>query len=79
MTQTTTRPDRLAYYRDYYRNIMELDCTDEQRDHELATLMSKMEKHFRIPMLYSEEYNRKNPDIIALYCQVSASRKTLWS
>lgn len=69
--------DRLQYYRDYYRNIMQLDCTDQERDFHLSKLMALMERHFRIPMANNEKYNRNNTAVIELYRQVSNSRVTI--
>ncbi|WP_018130181.1 hypothetical protein [Effusibacillus pohliae] len=78
MTTITEKPDRLAPWREYYQQIMQLDVPDYERDIRLAELMTLMENHFRIPLWRDEEYYRQNPDVIEFYRSVSFSRKTIW-
>lgn len=65
----------LEQIRREYQEIMAADLSDYKRDVKLAELMTKMERHYRIPLLRNPEWEKQNPEIIALYRQISNSRK----
>lgn len=52
----------------------EIEKCKEMRDERLANLMTDMEQAYGIPALNNEEYNKKNPFVIAMYRAVSEAR-----
>lgn len=55
--------------------ILSIQMVKQDRNIKLATLMSKMEQHFKIPALNDEKFNVENKEIIALYRKVSDARE----
>lgn len=60
-----------------YERIMESEVNDREKDKQLAKLMTQMEGEYRIPMLQVKEWEEKNKPVIAMYRQLSMSRKTV--
>ncbi|MED1645579.1 hypothetical protein P4U99_20760 [Brevibacillus agri] len=56
---------------------MESEVNDREKDKQLAKLMTQMEGEYRIPMLQVKEWEEKNKPVIAMYRQLSMSRKTV--
>lgn len=46
----------------------------ELKDKKLSTLMDILEREFNIPMLRTEEYEKQNRAVIALYRKIARSR-----
>lgn len=64
---------KIQNFRD--RFLMIQGCKDDEvRTGCLADLMTDMEGTFHIPLLYDEEFNRKNPVAMALYRDISNAR-----
>lgn len=64
-----------AYYNDQYETIIHSRATQSHKDRQLAQLMTELERHYRIPMLRSAEWEKDNRPVIALYRKISLSRK----
>lgn len=56
-----------------YEQIMKMKPS-RKRDLLLAELMTKMEREYQIPLRRDPEWERKNPEVISLYRQISRSR-----
>lgn len=56
-----------------FLNIM-TSFQGEHRNRNLADLMSYMERTFSIPALRSAEWERRNPEVFALYREISENR-----
>lgn len=50
------------------------NCDSRVKDVRLANLMTDMEQAYDIPCLRNDEYNKKNPHVIAMYRAVSEAR-----
>lgn len=55
-----------------YEEIMQSD--DQNKCRHLADLMTEMERHYKIPMLQNEEWEKENKAVIAMYRKISMSR-----
>lgn len=49
--------------------------TQDQKNLQLAQLMTAMESRYKIPMLRDEQWERENPLIIHIYREISNMRK----
>src|SRR5690606_19058499 len=56
-----------------YEQIMKMKPS-RKRDLLLTKLMTKMEREYQIPLRRDPEWERKNPEVISLYRQISRSR-----
>ncbi|KAA0940639.1 hypothetical protein FQ087_21885 [Sporosarcina sp. ANT_H38] len=60
---------------DYQREYEKIIHTDQPRkDILLSSLMTEMEKQFKIPMLRNEVWERENIKVIAMYRKLSITR-----
>ena len=57
-----------------YESIMHSDMDQELKDKKLSTLMDILEREFNITMLRTEEYEKQNRAVIALYRKIARSR-----
>lgn len=57
-----------------YEKIMASNQTDSEKDKQLSSLMSDMEKAFSIPSLRSPEWESKNRAVISMYRKIAKSR-----
>lgn len=62
----------LADYQREYEGIIHAD--QPKRDMLLVGLMAEMEKQFKIPMPRDKEWERKNPEIAAMYRKLRITR-----
>ncbi|WP_040683194.1 hypothetical protein [Thermosinus carboxydivorans] len=58
--------DRLAWYRD------QMERAEDGRT--LASLMSLMEREFKIPAMRCRKFERRNPGVMALYLEMARRR-----
>nr|WP_012477122.1 hypothetical protein [Heyndrickxia coagulans]ABJ99985.1 hypothetical protein [Heyndrickxia coagulans] len=58
-----------------YEKIILSNTPQDEKDKQLAGLMSEMETDFNIPMLRRPEWERENRSVIALYRKIANSRK----
>lgn len=49
--------------------------TQDQKDLQLAQLMTAMELRYKIPMFRDEQWEKDNPKIIHIYREISEMRK----
>ncbi len=63
----------INFERRYFRVVFNEKCTDE-KDMQLAELMSEMERTYRIPCLRNGDWEAENADVIELYRRISDSR-----
>ncbi|MDT3418190.1 hypothetical protein QO009_004115 [Brevibacillus aydinogluensis] len=68
---------RLAEIQKEYENIMGSEMSNYEKDKKLASLMTEMEREFRIPMIQDKEWEEKNKAVIAMYRKLSMSRQTV--
>lgn len=61
-------------FKQYFEIVLSTHMTRQNRNIKLATLMTKMEQHFKIPALNSEKFNAENKEVIALYRKISDAR-----
>lgn len=66
--------NKLHYFNQIYENIMHSDASQEEKDRQLARLMTELEKVFNIPVLRDPEWEKENKAVVALYKKVSMSR-----
>lgn len=66
--------NKLHYFNQIYENIMHSDASQEEKDRQLARLMTELEKVFNIPVLRDPEWEKENKAVVALYRKVSMSR-----
>jgi hypothetical protein len=64
----------LEQIRREYKEIMDADLSDYQRDKKLSMLMDKMKRQFGIPLFQDPAWEKANPEVIKLYRQISDSR-----
>lgn len=69
--------NRLVEIHEAYETIIHSGSPDEKRDQALARLMTAMEQEFHIPAIQSEDWEKENKPVIALYRILSESRTTL--
>jgi hypothetical protein len=60
-----------------YEDIIHSNRSKNQKDKELANLMSKMEQIFNIPAIKNHEWEEENKAVIALYRIISRSRSSI--
>lgn len=65
---------KLSDYRKRFDLILSMKIVDGQKDQMLSGLMTDLERRFNIPMVKNEEWIKENPEIYALYREVSESR-----
>lgn len=65
----------LDEYRQWYTEIMAVYPEGQQRDQQLAYLMTRMEQAFQIPALKDEQYEQNHQVVMKLYRRVSDSRR----
>lgn len=68
---------KLHFYNQIYENIMFSDESREEKDRQLARLMSELERQYKIPILRDLEWEKKNKAVVALYRKISMSRTLL--
>ena len=51
------------------------DLTQYQKDKKLATIMTEMERAYRIPLLRNLAWEEENPEVIRVYKEISNMRK----
>lgn len=63
----------------FYKQAIQIDrdphLFQDQKDKKLAGLMTEMEIMYEIPMLRSIEWEKKHPEIISIYREISDMRK----
>lgn len=64
------------FHRQYIKIIENKKLNTNERNKQLDLLMIKMENECSIPIIYQEEYARKNKHVLELYQTISRSRKT---
>lgn len=67
-------PNKLPFYNQIYENIMFSDDTRDEKDRQLARLMSELERQYNIPIIRDPEWEKQNRSVIALYRKISMSR-----
>lgn len=68
----------LEKFTERFEDITDWSKTSEDRKTErLSELMTEMERTFLIPAMNHEEYNQKNPEVIALYRKIANARATI--
>lgn len=65
---------KLHFYNQIYENIMFSDESREEKDRQLARLMSELERQYNIPIVRDPEWEKKNKAVVSLYRKVSLSR-----
>lgn len=77
--EVTDKEKELVRIRTEYSKILMLSNQLDQKDKDqrYAELMTDLEHKFKIPMMNSEAFEKKNPDIMRIYRQISDSRQTL--
>lgn len=68
---------KLHFYNRIYENIMFSDESREEKDRQLARLMSELERQYKIPIVRDPEWEKQNKPVVALYRKVSMSRSLL--
>lgn len=68
---------KLHFYNQIYENIMFSDESLEEKDRQLARLMSELERQYKIPIIRDPEWEKQNRAVIALYRKISMSRTLL--
>ena len=61
-------------YHQRYKTILNLPIGIIEKDKMLSSLMSDLERAYRIPMIKNEGWEKENEDVHALYFKVSMSR-----
>lgn len=72
-----TNKERLAEMKSRFGNITESKANSSFKDIRLGSLMTDMERVFEIPAVAGkrqEAFERKNPEVMALYREVSQAR-----
>ena len=64
----------LKDYNQRYETILSLPIGVIDKDKMLSSLMSDLEKAYRIPMIKNESWEKENEDVHALYFKISMSR-----
>lgn len=67
-------PNKLPFYNQIYENIMFSDQSRDEKDRQLARLMSELERQYKIPIIRDPEWEKQNRSVIALYRKISMSR-----
>lgn len=77
--EVNEKEKELIRIRAEYSKILMLSNQLDQmdKDRRYAELMTDLEHKFKIPMMHSEAFEKKNPDIMRIYRQISDSRETL--
>lgn len=65
-----------AVYKEY-EATMRADLSAQERDVRLASLMTRFEREFHVPLLTSKEWECEHSTLIALYRRISESRVTV--
>ena len=65
---------RLKDYNQRYETILSLPIGVIDKDKMLSSLMSDLERAYRIPMIKNEGWEKENKDVHALYFKISMSR-----
>lgn len=64
---------------DFVRKAIDVDAdtelTRDQKDKKLATIMTEMERAYRIPILRNSAWEEENPEVIRVYKEISDMRK----
>lgn len=68
---------KLHFYNQIYENIMFSDESPDEKDRQLARLMSELERQYKIPIIRDPEWEKQNKPVVALYRKVSMSRSLL--
>lgn len=63
----------LKKYRDQFERIKQMEL-GWKRDRKLADLMTELERCEGVPVLKNPEWERKNPELFALYREISDAR-----
>lgn len=53
------------------------DESREEKDRQLARLMSELERQYKIPIVRDPDWEEQNKPVVALYRKVSMSRSLL--
>jgi hypothetical protein len=74
-----SRIDELRSIRGEYAKLLLLSdqLSQEEKDKQLSTLMTEMERKYHIPALRNETFNQENPDVMRIYLELSQARATL--
>lgn len=64
----------LSKFQCKYNNIMKSDLSINDKDHELANLMTDMERQYNIPLINDKNWNNEHKKIIKLYRIIGNSR-----
>lgn len=67
-------PNKLPFYNQIYENIMFSDDPRDEKDRQLARLMSELERRYNIPIVRDPDWEKQNRAVIALYRKISLSR-----
>lgn len=65
---------KLHFYNQIYENIMFSDDPRDEKDRQLARLMSELERQYKIPIIRDPDFEKQNRAVIALYRKISMSR-----
>jgi hypothetical protein len=72
--ETGGRKMTLNDYSKRYETILNLPLSVIEKDKMLSSLMSDLERAYRIPMIKNEGWEKENVEVHALYFQISMSR-----
>jgi len=65
---------KLSEVNQEYEHIIGSEETQEVKNSQLSDLMTRMERHYKIPALRNEEWEMENKAVIAMYRKISSSR-----
>lgn len=65
--------EELQAFRDRFNEIKK--GKEPTRSSRLVNLMHDLKESYNIPILNDESYNRNNPEVVALYREVSKARQ----
>ena len=68
---------KLHFYNRIYENIMFSDESPDEKDRQLARLMSELEREYKIPIIRNYDWEKQNRAVVALYRKISMSRTLL--
>jgi len=65
---------KLAEVNEEYEQIVKSGEDQEVKNSKQSDLMTRMERHYKIPALRNEEWEKENKAIIAMYRKIARSR-----
>jgi len=65
---------KLTEINERYESILSSNETKEEKNRQLALLMTEMETYYQIPAIRNPEWEMENKAVIAMYRKLSRSR-----